>query len=73
VTDLSDPYGNFRVGCDYLGELLAQYGDGTDIGTHKALMAYNLGPSGASRLWARGIFETDYSRAVLEAAELLGY
>jgi len=69
VSDLSDPYGNFRVGCDYLAELLSRFGDDTKNGTHKALMAYNMGPSGASQFWARGVYESEYSRAVLAAAE----
>lgn len=64
VTDLSDPFGNFRVGCDYLGELLATYGD-----PHKALMAYNMGPKRAAELWAQGILESQYSRTVMERAE----
>lgn len=64
VTDLWDPYGNFRVGCDFLGELLAAYED-----TNKALMAYNMGPKRAAELWEEGIHETKYSRAVLERAE----
>lgn len=37
VDDLSEPYGNFRVGCDYLAELLSKYD------TDKALTAYNTG------------------------------
>ena len=42
VTDLSDPYGNFRVGCDYLAELLGKYP------LAEALTAYNCGSSGQS-------------------------
>lgn len=42
VDDLSDPYGNFRVGCDYLAELLRKYD------TDKALTAYNTGKPGNS-------------------------
>lgn len=64
VADLWDPYGNFRVGCDFLGELLEAYGD-----QNKALMAYNMGPKRAAELWREGIYETEYSRAVMERAE----
>ena len=64
VTDLWDPYGNFRVGCDFLGELLDTYGD-----TNKALMVYNMGPGRAAELWEEGIYETQYSREVMERAE----
>lgn len=42
VDDLSDPYSNFRVGCDYLAELLRKYD------TDKALTAYNTGKPGNS-------------------------
>lgn len=42
VTDLSDPAGNFRVGCDYLAELLGKYP------LEEALTAYNSGSPGKS-------------------------
>lgn len=42
VDDLADPYGNFRVGCDYLAELMRKYD------TEKALTAYNTGKPGTS-------------------------
>ena len=42
VDDLADPYGNFRVGCDYLAELMRKYD------TDKALTAYNTGKPGSS-------------------------
>lgn len=42
VTDLTDPYGNFRVGCDYLAELLGKYP------LEEALTAYNSGKPGKS-------------------------
>ena len=64
VADLWDPYGNFRVGCDFLGELLEDYED-----PNKALMAYNMGPRQAARLWEEGTYETRYSQAVMERAE----
>lgn len=40
VTDLMHPFGNFRVGCDYLAELLEKYP------TQEALTAYNSGSPG---------------------------
>lgn len=43
VSDLSDPYGNFLVGCDFLFELLEKY-ELTD-----ALTAYNSGRPGNSQ------------------------
>lgn len=42
VTDLADPYGNSRVGCDYLAELLGKYP------LEEALTAYNSGKPGKS-------------------------
>lgn len=40
VTDLMDPHGNFRVGCDYLAELLGKYE------LEAALTCYNTGSPG---------------------------
>jgi soluble lytic murein transglycosylase-like protein len=40
VTDLMDPLGNFRVGCDYMAELLEKYE------LPEALTAYNTGSPG---------------------------
>ncbi len=42
VTDLEDPYSNFRVGCDFLSELLEKYT------LEEALTAYNSGKPGKS-------------------------
>ena len=42
VTDLMDPFGNFRVACDYMAELLSRY----DV--ESALTAYNSGHPGRS-------------------------
>ena len=42
VTDLEDPYSNFRVGCDFLAELLEKYT------LEEALTAYNSGKAGQS-------------------------
>ena len=42
VTDLADPYSNFRVGCDFLAELLEKYT------LEEVLTAYNSGKAGQS-------------------------
>lgn len=42
VTDLMDPFGNFRVACDYMAELLSRYN------VENALTAYNSGHPGHS-------------------------
>lgn len=55
VTDLSDPYGNFLVGCDYLAELVEKH-DLTD-----ALTKYNSGKTGDSQ----------YARSVLNYMKIL--
>lgn len=36
------------------------YGD-----THKALMAYNMGETGARRNWDAGVMSTEYSRTII--------
>lgn len=55
VTDLYDPAGNFRVGCDYLAELLGKYPKA------QALTFYNSGTPG----------ESEYALAVMAIEEQL--
>ena len=65
-TDLFDPYQNTMVGMDHLGELLEKY----DSNIYKALTAYNRGETGAyKQFFSKGIYESDYTREVLEKAE----
>ena len=64
ATDLWVPRDNFRTGLAYL----AQQMERTDT-VHKALMAYNMGPSGAAAAWKEGVYETEYSQKVVERAE----
>ncbi|MBO5706467.1 MAG: lytic transglycosylase domain-containing protein [Bacteroidaceae bacterium] len=49
VTDLTDPYSNFLVGCDYLAELASK-----DRGIEWVLHAYNGGMSYANKLAKAG-------------------
>lgn len=63
VTDFLDPYQNTRSGIFILRKLFEKYED-----TEKVLMAYNLGETGAARLWKKGIYETAYSNKVMEQA-----
>lgn len=56
VTDLTHPLSNFRVGCDYLAELMDKYP------TEEALTAYNSGRPGKS----------DYADTVLKYWRELG-
>lgn len=48
VTDLSEPLSNFRVGCDFLAELISKYGS-----EEKALTCYNTGSPGTSQYATR--------------------
>lgn len=61
VTDFLDPYENVRSGMFILRKLFEKYET-----PEKVLMAYNMGETGASRLWEQSIFETNYSKSVLE-------
>lgn len=60
VTDYTDPYQNMRAGCFILRKLFEKYQDADMV-----LMAYNMGETGASRLWEKGVFSTDYTESIL--------
>lgn len=60
VTDFLDPYQNIQAGIYILGTLFEKYDD-----PHKVLMAYNMGESGASKLWDQGIYQSKYSQRVI--------
>lgn len=61
ITDFLDPYQNTRAGIFMLSRLFEKYEDPA-----KVLMAYNMGETGAKRLWDKGIFETNYSSKIME-------
>lgn len=61
ITDFTEPYGNVRAGMFILRKLFEKYET-----PDKVLMAYNMGETGASRLWKQGIFESNYSKSVLQ-------
>ena len=62
VTDLADPYSNFRVGCDFLSELLEKYT------LEEALTAYNSGKAGQSEYATSVIgYMEEYNRSGEEA------
>ena len=65
VTDLSDPYGNFLVGCDYLAELANR-----DRGIEWMLHAYNGGASYANELAKAGEV-SQYAKDVLNYMNIL--
>lgn len=64
VTDYLDPYQNIRAGVFTLRKLFERYQD-----TDMVLMAYNMGETGASRLWEKGVFSTDYTESILTIQE----
>lgn len=64
VTDFLDPYLNVFCGIQIYKKHYEKYGD-----VNKALMAYNLGATGAKRLWNEGIYETDYTQKILKIME----
>ena len=61
ITDFTEPHNNIRSGMFILRKLFEKYET-----PEKVLMAYNMGEYGASILWDQGIFESNYSRKVLE-------
>lgn len=61
INDFLDPEQNIRAGCYILRKLFEKH---EDVGL--VLMAYNMGENGASRLWSNGIFESNYSKKVIE-------
>lgn len=64
VTDFLDPHQNVFCGLQMYLEYFRKYND-----VNKALMAYNIGESGARKLWNKGIYETDYTRKVMSVME----
>lgn len=70
LTDMFDPRQNITAGIMILSEL-AVYDDGTEAGLHKVLMAYNMGPTGASNAWADGTYSTSYSEEIMRIRESL--
>lgn len=66
VTDLYNPYGNIRVGLNFLQELT---GGGANADYHYVLMSYNMGESRAKELFEMGICTSDYSTTILQRAQ----
>ena len=66
LDNMMDPYQNITAGTYILGMAFKKYGD-----PHQALMAYNMGDSCMSRVWAEGHRSSKYSRAVMQTVEEL--
>lgn len=66
VTDYLDPEQNMRAGCYIFRKLFEKYQQ-----PNLVLMAYNMGETGAKRLWREGIYETEYTQKVFVAQKAL--
>ena len=62
ITDFTDPRQNVLAGV----HIIAGHLDKTDGDKHLALMRYNCGASGAKRLWKKGIYNSAYSRKIVD-------
>lgn len=72
LTNMLGPQQNIIAGITILAQQ-SKYDDGTDAGLHKMLMAYQMGPTGAAKAWAKGTYSTAYTREVMQTrADLLG-
>lgn len=66
IVDIMEPKANIECGVYIISTLLLKYGD-----ENKALMAYNMGPSGAAAQWERGNYSSRYSRNILDKAQAI--
>lgn len=64
--DYLDPYQNISEGMMMLDYLFTKYTDPALV-----LMAYNMGETGASKLWEQGIYSTDYVDEIFLEQEML--
>ena len=65
ITDFLDPEQNVTAGLYMLSNLFKKYDNPAQV-----LMAYNMGESGARRLWKQGIYSTDYAEDILQQADI---
>ena len=61
ITDFLNPEENIHAGVYMMHDLFEKYGE-----TNLVLMAYNMGESGARKLWDRGIFTTQYVQDIMK-------
>ena len=61
IKNFLNPYQNIQAGMYILADLFKKYKN-----PHAVLMAYNLGETGAKRLWEQNIYSTKYSKAILK-------
>ena len=65
ITDFLDPYQNVFCGIVMIAKHYNRYCD-----VNRAVMAYNLGVTGAKRLWDKSIFRTSYTDKIRTAMEV---
>lgn len=65
ITDFFDPEQNVKAGTYMLRLLFEKYEDAGMV-----LMAYNMGESGARKLWNKGVYTTDYAESVFQQADI---
>ena len=65
ITDFFDPEQNVKAGTYMLRQLFEKYEDAGMV-----LMAYNMGESGARKLWNKGVYTTDYAESVFQQADI---
>lgn len=61
ITNFLNPYQNIQAGIYMLSDLFEKYKK-----PNLVLMAYNLGETGAKRLWKKKIYHTQYSQRILQ-------
>lgn len=61
VTDFLDPIQNIKAGVYIVSSYISEYPD-----VHQLLMIYNMGESGAKKLFKQGIYKSNYSKKVME-------
>lgn len=59
ISDFLDPFQNIFCGVTMLSDLYSRYKS-----VDKTLMAYNMGATGAKKLWDKGIYSTRYTEKV---------
>lgn len=66
ISDFLNPYDSAKAGIYMLSKLNWCENE------NQRLMCYNMGTAGAKRYWNAGIYESSYSRKVLQAKEVIG-
>ena len=70
ITDWYDARQNTEAACYMINWLRDNYDECEDVSC--CLMAYNMGVGNARKLWNRGIYESEYSKKVLELEYEIG-